>query len=74
MIDLDGQVCLTRDEAASALTISKVTLGRLIRDGTIVAVTHGGRQLIAVEEVQRVLSTRPSPPQTVTPDPQPVTA
>jgi excisionase family DNA binding protein len=48
---------LTRVEAAQLLRVSLSTLGRRIKDGSIVAVTIGRRVLIAPDEIDRVART-----------------
>lgn len=54
------KLAYTVDEACEALTISRPTLYRLMRDGELTAIKIAGRTVIRTEELQRFLDTRMS--------------
>lgn len=69
----DDCTLLSIPEAAAILGVAKATVRRLIAKGRMAAVAHGGRFLIAEEEVERVRqlrATRPGVGDTPTADDQ----
>ncbi len=60
LVDAKLPLLLTRDDAATQLSISPSTLKKLIRDGDVQVTTLGKRQMVARSELERVSSPSPA--------------
>jgi excisionase family DNA binding protein len=52
------KLALTVEETCEALTISRPTFYRLVRDGELKAIKIAGRTVVTTAELQRFLDTR----------------